>query len=65
MKTKRTELRVYQENAYCDCGGELIFNGSGMHVWPSKSTYAHNCRDCDDSQELKGVYPQIVYEELE
>lgn len=70
MTTKRIETKVYTEHLYCECGGEMKQEITGLDgivttvaTWPP--TYYLVCDKCRKRESSFDIYPRIVYEEVE
>lgn len=57
---KQQELDVVEERLFCECGGEMKFNG--MELLSSPPQYDHYCEKCNATERTRGVhYPRIAY----
>lgn len=60
MKTKLIPVKVFEERAYCDCGGELEAGNIEYSTYPP--IYPHKCNACGKTTDIRGaMYPRRVY----
>ena len=50
-----TEVRTFVIKVYCDCGGEIKFNGNANLSFPPQ--YVHECGDCGYLTTYPDQYP--------
>ena len=61
--TNRTEVRVYREDLFCDCGAKMEFTGSSTLMHPPK--YQHLCSLCRRVANVHECYPRTVYDDVQ
>lgn len=50
----------HQERLWCECGGEMIFNGAVKPMYPP--LYCHSCESCKKTVDIRDQkYPSIVW----
>lgn len=59
---KKTEVKVFQIELICDCGGSIESTDVMQPTYPPK--YHHRCDKCEKEQWLKKIYPRIDYKEI-
>ena len=65
MEIKKYKKEIHTERAFCECGGELIYDTSTLFTKFSLEP-VHICTKCKKEEVLNGVYPKdnVVYVEL-
>lgn len=63
MPEKLTEQKVYRVDYFCDCGGDVEFDGMALTSHPAK--YPHKCKKCGKQHVLFSIYPTVRYEDAE
>lgn len=59
-RTTRHKATPQQERLWCDCGGEMIFDGSIKPMYPP--LYCHKCELCNKSEDIRNKqYPRIIW----
>ena len=61
-KRTLTEVRTFVVKVYCDCGGELKFNGHANMTYPPQ--YVHACGDCGLTTVYQDQYPLTTTQEV-
>lgn len=62
MITKRQRVQTYAVKLMCDCGGELIYDGTILPTYPAQ--YRHVCNKCGNIELIfDASYPKIEYED--
>ena len=60
---KRTQVKVFREELFCECGGTMT--PSGMPLTTKPPQYPHVCEKCGKSEIVSGeTYPRIVFEKV-
>lgn len=74
MKIVKTEVKTFQNEAYCECGGKMTYNGMASIPFDSSDTrcscsrpislpkYEYQCEKCRLIETTYGSYPYISYE---
>ena len=65
MEVKKYKKEIHTERAFCECGGELIYDASILFTKFSLEP-VHICNKCGKEEILDKVYPKdiVVYVEL-
>lgn len=63
MKTKRQEIKLFQESAFCDCGGE--YKSQGIFQINGAISCPHICDKCGNQIMLQEQYPKIIQKVLD
>lgn len=61
-KRTLTEVRTFVLKVYCDCGGEIKFNGNADMSFPPQ--YVHACEDCGATTTYPDQYPLNTTQEV-
>jgi hypothetical protein len=62
MILKKTQVKVFQVKAICDCGGELVhIPGRSVMCGSGKCGIPHKCGNIE---RIAGYYPKIRYEDV-
>ena len=59
IKKEKIKVEVFQVYAKCECGGNMMFNGSVLTSYPAK--YSHTCDKCGATKTLWEKYPHAEY----
>lgn len=67
MKTKSYEKKTIVTHAYCDCGGEFVYNTGSLFtdLLTGKDKFEHTCRKCGKKVALDRLYPDENVIEVE
>lgn len=67
MKTKNYEKKTIVTHAYCDCGGELVYNTGSLFtdLFTGRDRFEHTCRKCGMKVALDKLYPDEITVEVE
>lgn len=59
MITRKYEKRTIVNHAFCDCGGELIYNTDSLFtdLLTGKDKFEHTCNKCGMKVMLDARYP--------
>lgn len=59
MKTKNYEKKTIVTHAYCDCGGEFVYDTCSLFtdLFTGKDRFEHTCRKCGKKITLDKLYP--------
>ena len=59
MKTKKYEKKTIVTHAYCDCGGEFVYDTTSLFfdMIVSKNGLEHTCNKCGKREVLDKMYP--------
>lgn len=62
MKFMKNKVNTFMYEAFCECGGQMIFTGKVFFSSPPQ--YEHRCPRCKKHERLKKKYPllDIQYE---
>lgn len=63
MEYKKMPAQLYVVRAYCDCGKELKYTGTGFMSNPA--LYEHECSACGIRYILHRCYPATEVEEID
>lgn len=67
MITRKYEKRTIVNHAFCDCGGELIYNTNSLFtdLLTGKNKFGHTCKKCGMKVMLDKLYPDEEVIEVE
>lgn len=59
MKTKNYEKKIIVTHAYCDCGGEFVYDTGSLFtdLLTGKDKFEHTCRKCGKKENFDRMYP--------
>lgn len=61
-KERKTEVKTFKLQLFCDCGGEMLPTGMCLTSHPVQ--YPHECQVCKKTENIfRNRYPCLVYEE--
>lgn len=55
---KRTEMTVFSERLFCDCGEEMVLCGQADEIPPK---YLHECPKCKAETYMDDEYPREFF----
>lgn len=67
MKTKNYEKKTIVTHAFCECGGELVYDAGSLFtdLLSGKSKFEHTCKKCGMKVALDKLYPDENEVEVE
>lgn len=67
MKTCKNEKKTIVTHAFCECGGELIYDTGSLFVdlFSGKNKFGHTCKKCGMKVSLDKMYPDEEVIEIE
>ena len=67
MKTKNYEKKTIITHAFCECGGELVYDTGSLFtdLLSGKSKFEHTCKKCGMKVALDKLYPDENEVEVE
>lgn len=67
MRVECKEVKVLQNKAYCECGGEFEYgneDGVSIALMTYPPQYPHICNKCGKIENFFVIYPFITYETI-
>lgn len=67
MKVKNYEKKTIVNHAFCECGGELIYDTNSLFtdLFTGKNKFGHTCKKCGMKVSLDKMYPDEELIEIE